>query len=197
MNHLEIESCVINAKSGDSKQMEKLITQFRSFIFRTAKTYNIKNYDLDDLSQIGFTALLNAINKYTPGTHTFSAYAYTSIKNSLNYFTRKNSKFNKDISINTRVFPDSDSSIAIEYLDCIEDTENFVEIFLKLESKKELQYLISKLPAYEKELVHMLFYQKCSLKAYADKKDIPYLHAVKIKNRVLRELGQYLNSNLS
>jgi RNA polymerase sigma factor (sigma-70 family) len=97
MNHLQIENCVIHAKSGDSKEMEKIIEQFRPFVFRTAKSYNIKNYDINDLSQIGFTALLNAVNKYNPGTHTFSSYAYTSIKNSLKYFARKNSKFNKDI----------------------------------------------------------------------------------------------------
>jgi RNA polymerase sigma factor, sigma-70 family len=197
MNYLEIESCVINAKLGDPKEMEKIIEQFRPFIFKIAKTYNIKNYDLTDLSQIGFTALINSVHKYNPGTHTFSSYAYTSINNSLKYFARKNSKFNKDISINTRVFPESDSSIATEYLDCIEDTENFEEILIKTESMKELLSSISQLSNDEKELVHMLFYQKNTLKTYSDKKGMGYLRAVRSKNRILKKLRNCLNSEAS
>lgn len=151
--------------------------------------------NIDDLSQIGFTALLNAVNKYKPGSHTFSSYAYSSVINSLNYFARKNSKFSKDLSINTRISPDS--NITTEYIDCIEDMDNFVETLIKLESKKEVQYLVSKLPEDEKELIHMLYYQKCSLKAYSDMKGIAYLRTIRIKNRVLRKLGCCLNSDLS
>jgi DNA-directed RNA polymerase specialized sigma subunit len=99
--------------------------------------------------------------------------------------------------MNTKVFQDSNSSNAAEYIDCIEDTYNFEETFFKLESEKELQYSISKLPENEKELVHMLFYQKSSVKAYADKKDMPYLQAVRIRKRVLRKLGDHLNLELS
>jgi DNA-directed RNA polymerase specialized sigma subunit len=99
--------------------------------------------------------------------------------------------------MNTKVFPDSSSSNAAEYIDCIEDTDNFEETFFKLESEKELQYSISKLPENEKELVHMLFYQKCSIKAYADKKDLPYPQAVRTRKRVLRKLGDHLTSQLS
>ena len=195
MNHLEIESCVINAKSGDSKDVEKLLNQFRPFIFRTAKTYNIKNYDLNDLSQIGFTALLNAINKYEPGSHTFSSYAYNSIKNSLNYFARKNSKFSKELSINTRISPDG--NITTEYIDCLEDMDNFEETFIKLENKKEVQYFISKFLEDERELINMLFYKRCSLKAYADKKGIAYPQAIKMRKHALKKLRGYLNHELS
>jgi RNA polymerase sigma factor (sigma-70 family) len=194
MNHLEIEACVISAKCGDSKEMEKIINQFKPFIFKTAKTYNVKNYSIDDLSQIGFTALLDAVNKYKPGSHTFSSYAYNSIKNSLNYFARKNSKFNKELSINTRVSPDS--NITTEYIDCIEDTDNFVENFIKLESEKEVQKYISNLPEEERELIDMLFYKKNSIKAYSDKKGMGYLQAVRMRNRTLKKLRGYLDPEL-
>jgi RNA polymerase sporulation-specific sigma factor len=191
MNHLEIEACVINAKYGDSKEMEKLINQFRPFIFKTAKTYNIKNYDIDDLSQIGFTALFNAVNKYNPGSHTFSSYAYNSVKNSLSYFARKNSKFNKELSINTRI--SSDSNITTEYIDCLEDTDNLEETFLKLENKKEILHYISKLPEDERDLINMLFYKKSTLKAYAEKTGLGYIQASRKKKRTLDKLKGYLS----
>jgi hypothetical protein len=55
---------------------------------------------------------------------------------------------------------------------------------------------MSKLPEDEKEFVHMLFYQKCPLKAYSDKKYIAYLRAVKIGIQVLRKLRCYLHFQL-
>jgi RNA polymerase sigma factor (sigma-70 family) len=195
MNHSEIEACVLNAKSGNSEEMAKLIEQFRPFIFKTAKTYNIKNYDITDLSQIAYIALMNAVKKYKTGSHTFNSYAYNTIKNSFKYVARQNTKFSKDFSLNEQVSPGFFYNG--EYIDCIEDMDNFEEAFLKLESKKEVQHHISKLPEDERELINMLFYKNCSLKAYADKSGMGYLQAARKKKRVLGKLGYNLDSRLS
>jgi DNA-directed RNA polymerase specialized sigma subunit len=84
-----------------------------------------------------------------------------------------------------------------EYIDCIEDMENMEETLLKSESWQEVCCSISKLPEEEKDLINMLFYQECSLKAYAEKKGIGYFQAFRKKKQVLGKLSHSLNSTLS
>jgi RNA polymerase sporulation-specific sigma factor len=49
MNHYEIEASVIRAKNGNREESLKVLEQYKPFIFKTARTYNIKNYVLYDL----------------------------------------------------------------------------------------------------------------------------------------------------
>ncbi|MCS6112569.1 sigma-70 family RNA polymerase sigma factor, partial [Clostridium botulinum] len=64
MNYKDIENLVIEAKRGDDEALLKLMVQFKPFIFKTANSFNIKNYDTFDLVQIGYIALINAVDKY-------------------------------------------------------------------------------------------------------------------------------------
>jgi RNA polymerase sigma factor (sigma-70 family) len=195
MNPLEIEACIINAKTGNKEEMGKILEQFKPFIFKTARTYNIKNYELNDLAQIGYMALINAISKYKPGSHTFNSYAYNSIKNSFNYVARQNKKFIKDLSLNAPISYESNGTE--EFIDCLEDIENLEEVVLKSEDIKALRSSILKLPKEEKELILSLFYGDCSIKAYAEKKEIGYLKTTRQRKKVLGKLGQDLSTRLN
>jgi RNA polymerase sporulation-specific sigma factor len=80
MNHAEIETCVIGAQKGNQEELLKLLEQFKPFIYKTAKTFNIKNYDINDMEQVAYMSLINAVNKYKTGSFTFSSYAFNTIK---------------------------------------------------------------------------------------------------------------------
>ena len=190
MNHYEIEASVMRAKNGNQGELIKILEQYKPFIFKTARQFNIKDYDMYDMVQIGYVALINAVAKYRASSHTFSTYAYQSIKNAFKYAARKNNKFNNDLSLNSQISPNGNTST--EFIDCIDSLENLEEDILRTERILEVKRAVSKLPADEIELVIMVYYSNCSLKTYADKKGLSYLQAVRKKNRILEKLSYHL-----
>lgn len=190
MNHNEIEACVIRAKQGSKEDLVKLTEQFRAFIYKTANSFNIRNYDTEDLFQMGCIAVIKAVLKYKIGSHTFSSYAFNSIKNELKYAARSNAKASKDLSINTAV---DDSGLKdTEFVDCIEGPDNLEEDIIKNESIQELRQAVARLSEQEQELVTLVYYNKVTLVKYAEDKNLEYKEALNRKRKVLHKLGIYL-----
>ena len=191
MNHYEIESSVIGAKNGNKDDLLKILEQYKPFIFKTAKKFNIKNYDIYDLEQIGYMAIINALAKYRTGSCTFSTYVYESIKNAFKYTARQNSKYEKEFSLNLAVDPYSTNN---EYINSIDSQENLEEDLLRDEEASEVKKAVSKLPPQEQELVLMIYYKGISLKNYAAQKGITYYKASKKKDLVLNKLGNHFKN---
>jgi len=191
VNHYEIESSVIGAKNGNKDDLLKILEQYKPFIFKTAKKFNIKNYDIYDLEQIGYMAIINALAKYRTGSCTFSTYVYESIKNAFKYTARQNSKYENEFSLNLAVDPYSTNN---EYINSIDSQENLEEDLLRDEEASEVKKAVSKLPPQEQELVLMIYYKGISLKNYAAQKGITYYKASKKKDLVLNKLGNHFKN---
>jgi RNA polymerase sporulation-specific sigma factor len=187
MNHFEIEACVIRAKNGNKEELLKLMEQYKPFIIKTAKGFNLKGYDMYDLVQIGYVALINAVSKYRTGSNTFSTYAYNSIKNTFRYTARGNNKHEGELSLNAPL--DSEEGSGTQFIDFIEAPEDFEEDILKREEILALRKAVSKLPSEEMELIIMVYYSGASLKTFAEKKGLNYGQAVRMKNRILKRLS--------
>jgi RNA polymerase sigma factor (sigma-70 family) len=190
MNHNEIETCVIRVKSGIEEDFGKLMNQFRPFIYKTASSFNIKSYDIEDLVQLGNIALMKAVLKYKIGSHTFSSYAYNSIKNEFRLAARINAKIGNELSINTPV-QDSEHK-ETEFVDFLEDPDNLEEDLIKSESIKEVKQAIELLTDEEIEFVNLIYYKEVQLTKYAEHKGISYQQAIARKRKVLKKLGIYL-----
>lgn len=190
MNHNEIEACVIRAKTGIQEDLLKILEQFKPFIFKTAKAYNIKDFDIYDLAQIGYITLINAVLKYKIGSHTFSSYAFNAIKNEFKYTARKNSRYNQELSLNTPL--NEAENNYHEIIDFLEAPEIIEEELIKLEKTKEIRQALAKLTEEELELVIMVYFNKVSIKTYAKKKGLVYITAIKRKNRILRKLKGWM-----
>lgn len=188
MNHYEIETCVLGAKNGNKEYLIKVLNQYKPFIFKTARKFNIKNYDIYDLEQIGYMAVINALAKYKTGSCTFSTYAYESIKNAFRYTARQNSKHEKNVSLNSAVDP---FNMSTEYINCINSQQNLEEDILNSQETLEIRQAVSNLPPQEMELILMVYYKGVSLKDYAAKKGITYYQASKKKEFVLSKLQSH------
>lgn len=186
MNQNEIEACVIRAKIGSQEDLLKILEQYKPFIFKTAKAFNIKNFDTYDLVQIAYVTLINAVLKYKIGSHTFSSYALNAIKNELKYTVRKNSRYNQEVSLNTPV--NEAENNYHEFIDCLEAPEIIEEELIKVEKTKELRQALAKLTEEELELVFNVYYNKVSIKTYAKKKNLGYPKVVHRKNKILKKL---------
>ncbi|MFA9399325.1 MAG: sigma-70 family RNA polymerase sigma factor [Clostridiaceae bacterium] len=189
MNQQKIESCVIKAKRGDNESLLIIFETFKPFIFKIAKSYNINSYDTYDLVQSGYVALINAVDKYKIGSHTFSPYAFVSIKNSMRYLARTNMNRNSEISLNQKINLDNSNDEFIDTLMAITDVE---DDFIKLENSKNLRKAVSKLPPDELELILFVYYNDVSLKTYAEKKGMSYSKAVWKKNKILEKIKENL-----
>lgn len=177
MNYDEIEGHVKLAKTDNSESLTKLLLQFKPFIFKTAKNFNIKNYDEYDLVQIGYIALINAVDKYDTSKHSFSSYVYSAIKNAMKYTARENRKHQNTLSINASI----DGNYSNDFTEFLKSNENLEIDYLKHEKITELQKVISDLEPDEFELIFLVYYNNFSLTDYAAKKGASYSKIVRKK----------------
>ena len=71
MNYDYIEDLVIKSKSGDEVSKEKLIEEFRPFIFNLSKRTFIPGYDFDDFKHECYRILFKCISLYKTESHRF------------------------------------------------------------------------------------------------------------------------------
>jgi RNA polymerase sporulation-specific sigma factor len=190
MNHSEIEASLIKAKNGNREELLRIIEQYKPFIIKTAKQFYIKNFDFNDLIQIGYMAVINAASKYRTGSNCFSTYAAMAVKNAFKYAARQNSKAHNELSLNSAL--DSGTDGGTEFIDCIESPENIEEELIRQCTIKEVHNAISKLADDEAELVNLVYLNGTSIKSYAEKNQLSYLHAYRKKNKILDKLNSKL-----
>jgi RNA polymerase sporulation-specific sigma factor len=186
MNYHEIETCVIRAKAGSQEDLLKLLEKFKPFIIKTAKQFFIRNHDIYDMLQIGYVAIINAVSKYRTGSHTFTCYAFNSIKNAFRMAARKSLGHSEELSLNIQVAEDSDAST--EFIDCIKGDTNIEEEVINAEALSKLRKAVSQLPEDELELILMVYYNHIPLKTYAAKKGMSYYLAKKTRTEILEKL---------
>ncbi|AOR25060.1 sigma-70 family RNA polymerase sigma factor [Clostridium taeniosporum] len=189
MNYKEIENTVTKAKNGDEEALLKLMIQFKPFIFKTARGFNIKNYDTYDLVQIGYIALINAVEKYKEGSNSFSSYVYISIKNCMKCTARNNKKHKNTLSINAPI--NEDGSLT-DFTELLESNIDLEDDFIKKEKAREIQSIISKLDPKDLELIFLVYYNGFSFKEYALKKGLTYFQVIRRKNSIFKYIKNEL-----
>lgn len=193
MEYKEIEELVSIAKKGDEEALLKLMVQFKPFIFKTARDFNIKNYDTFDLVQIGYIALINAVDKYKEGACSFSSYVYTAIKNCMKYTARNNKKHKSTLSLNT---PINENGSLTDFTELLESNIDLEDEFIKNEKINMIQSIISKLDPKDFELIFLVYYNGFNFKEYALKKGLSYIQVIRRKNKILQYIkDEILNSS--
>ena len=188
MNYSEIEPQVSLAKKGNSESLTALLLQFKPYIFKISRTFHIKNYDEYDLVQIGYIALIHAVEKYNQGSNSFSSYVYTAVKNAMKYTARANKKHLSNLSINASI----DGQNSLDFTEFFQSNEDLENYYLEHEKTLEFRRIISALEPDEFELIFFVYYNNFSLTDYATKKGIPYYKIVRKKNFILENLKSML-----
>ena len=181
MNYDEIEKCVVRAKNGDKKSVSSIINQYKPFIYKKCKDYNINGNELEDLLQTGYISVLTAITKYLPGSHTFSSYAYTSIINSFKYLARGNKKYNNTCSLNEKISVSS----CTEFIDTLKSTDDTELSFISNSDTALIKSILSTLTKEQLELIYLIYYKNISIKTYSELKNISYITAIRKKDKVI------------
>ncbi len=183
MEYKDIENLVMEAKNGDDESLLKLMVQFKPFIFKTAHSFNIKDYDTYDLVQIGYIALINAVDKYKNGSNSFSSYVYTTIKNCMRCTARNNKKHKNILSINA---PIGEYESLNDFTEFFESNVDLELDFIKKEKALKVQSIISKLDPGDLEMIFLVYYAGFSFKEYALKKGLNYFQVIRRKNAIFK-----------
>ncbi|WP_252236986.1 sigma-70 family RNA polymerase sigma factor [Clostridium sp. CH2] len=183
MEYKDIENLVMEAKNGDDESLLKLMVQFKPFIFKTAHSFNIKDYDTYDLVQIGYIALINAVDKYKNGSNSFSSYVYAAIKNCMRCTARNNKKHKNILSINA---PIGEYESLNDFTEFFESNVDLELDFIKKEKALKVQSIISKLDPRDLEMIFLVYYAGFSFKEYALKKGLNYFQVIRRKNAIFK-----------
>lgn len=190
MDHYEIEACVVRAKNGSTEDLLMLLNQFKPYICKFAGKYRLKDFDTCELVQIGYSAVITAMKKYKVGSNTFSCYAIHSISNAFNDAIKKSARYESELSLNTQIKPNYDSSM--EFLELLISPDNVEEEVLKSIGNQKLKEALSKLKVDEIELLMRTYLSNVSLKSYARKNRLNYATVLKKNKRLLAKLKRLI-----
>lgn len=186
--NIEIESLVKEAKNGCNVAKTEIIKRFRPFIIKRAKEVYIKNYDMEDLIQIGNLSILRAINNYNLEKGNFVSYVTFAINNNFNYEIRRKSKERFESSLNKVV------EEGVEFLGLISDNIDLEENIIEKEKFEYLKYALMELRLDERELIVSVYIHEVKIKDYAEKNGIKYGTALKRKRTALTKLRNKLRN---
>lgn len=186
----DIEFLVKKSKEGDLKAKEELLNRFKPYIIKKVREIYIKNYDIDDLIQIGNISIIKAIDKYNLDKGNFVSYVTFAINNNFNYEIRKMSKTRYDSSLN-KIIDEN-----LEIIDIVTCEENIEENFIRKQKLNDIRIALNKLNKKERNLIYRIYFTDIKLKEYASKEGIKYGSALKRKTKILNKLRCILKENI-
>ena len=142
-----------NAKTNNKDDILFFIEKYKPLINKYAFKYKLKNFDQDDLIQIGNISVITAINKYdiSKGEQSIDSYIINSIKNGFRNLARSQIKYKDESSLNILV----DEDMEIE--DLITDSFNLEEYIVDSSMKSLLKNILNTLSPSEYQLIKVAY----------------------------------------
>lgn len=149
LNSKRLLDIILDAKNKDSDSILFLINKYKPLIIKYSISYILKNYDKEDLIQIGTIAVIKAIEKYdiSHGEDFIDCYIINSIKNTYRNLARANIKYKSESSLNISV----DEDIDIQSL--LPDDYNLENDIIKTMQHVDLKTLLKSLTPEEYTLI--------------------------------------------
>lgn len=163
-----------SAQAGDESAKLCIINKYEKLILKYSNSYHLKNYDIDDLIQIGNMAVLYAINKFDleKGNRCIDSYMINSIKNAYRNLGRENIKYSNESSLNILI---KTGDYVSEIIDLIEDNINIENLVVDKSSIKTLTEALTHLSDFEKNLINEVYLTpKGSLLKYCKSNNLSY-----------------------
>lgn len=181
------DDLVKRAKSGDKVALEELMNKFKFYIIKCSNNVYINGYEKDDLIQIGYISLINAVKNYELTKGNFTSYVNAAIQHNFNYLIRGKAKENYVQSLNTII------SENVELGDIIGSEESFEEEFMKKDTLSLVLKCVDKLPEDLKDIINYCYINnKVSFAKYSIENNIKYSTLMKKKRLALEILRALL-----
>ena len=192
------EEIVIEAKSGDNRAQEYLISKYENFVKSKAKSYFLIGADKEDIYQEGMIGFYKAIRDYKPDKSTsFKAFAeicvtrqiITAIKTATR---QKHIPLNTYVSLNKPIYEEESERTLLDVLASIKISEP-EELII---SKEQMDYIEDKIENVLSDLELEVLTSYLDGKSYQEIACDLERHSKSIDNalqRVKRKLEKYLD----
>ena len=146
---------ILKAQNGDREAYEKIISFYTPYIKNIARKYFLVNAEIEDLMQIGFLALCDAVNKYDANSNaSFKTFLYLCVQGDIkNAISQTNNLKNKALneSLSLEFGDDEEDSWAVVLASSDETPED--EVITKQKVKKLISTLKRNLNEIEKNVI--------------------------------------------
>jgi RNA polymerase sporulation-specific sigma factor len=179
---IKLTSIVIQAKEGNSNAMMTVIEKFTPFILKQCKNIYIKDYEIEDLIQIGVISLINAVKHFkVENKKDFTGYAICSIKNNYKSEIRQKCRFKYEISLNS-------SSNIYNMIEMFPSPEVIEDDCLSKMQVQQLHTYIRRLEVEDQELIQWVYIKQKSVKSFSRMKDLGYEACIRRKKAIIKKL---------
>ena len=187
MDYEIIEKLVLKAKEHDKNAKEDIINRFKPYIITISKSTHIHGYDFYDIQNECVKTVLSCIHSYNPENKKFVGYVLTSIRNTVKQLIKKTERRKNSEGIEALILDDN--------LDLIlySEEQSTLDFLCDKCDLMILREAIESLKHEDQELIRYIFFDKKTLRSYADFKKICYTTANKRKNLVLSKILSYIN----
>ncbi|MDF2884894.1 MAG: polymerase sigma factor, sigma-70 family [Clostridiaceae bacterium] len=186
MDYERIEKLVLKAKENDKGAKEDIIKSFNPYILTISKNTHIYGYEFEDIKNECYKTVLYCIESYDPANKKFIGYALTSIRNSIKQLLKKSDRRKNSEGMEAFILNDN-----LELVLCSEE-KSMVDFLCEQCEVLLLREAINSLKDSEQELIKYLFYDKKTLRSYAEVKHVCYTTAMNRKNTALNKLLSYM-----
>lgn len=185
---------LISSRQGDSQCTLILLEKYKPLILKHSSTYILKNFETEDLIQLGNLSVLTAIQKYDinkGGCNYIDCYIINSIKNTYRNLARNNIRYKSESSLD--ISADSDNCTLVDLIMDDFDTESHIINTLEITLLKEL--LLS-LPEEDFKLISAAYLTpKTSLRKYCIENDLNYYKTRRYMQKVLSDIKYKLKNS--
>lgn len=182
------EELIIRAKEGDKMALEELMMKYKGLIIKYGNSVYINGYDKEDLIQIGYMSVMNAVNKYDFQKGNFTAYVSFAIQKNFNYLIRGKARGNYVSSLDYYIEDE------VQLVDIIKSEENIEGEYIKKEIKKIVHQCINELPVELRDIIDYHYIKnEGTLKKYSEERNINYRIVIKRKGQAIKLLEKALN----
>lgn len=186
MDYERIEKLVIKAKDNDKDAKEDIINKFKPYVLTISKNTHIHGYDFYDIQNECFKTVLNCIELYDPTNKKFIGYVLTAVRNSIKQLMKKTDRRRKSEGIEALILNDN-----LELTLCSEE-QSTLDFLCERCELTLLKQAINSLTETEQELIRYIFFDKNTLKSYAEFKSVCYTTATNRRNIALSKLLSYM-----
>ncbi len=186
MDYERIEKLVLRAKENDKDAKEDIIIRFKPYILTISKKTHVYGYEFEDIKNECYKTVLSCIESYDPANKKFIGYTLTSIRNNIKQLLKKSDRRKNSEGSEALILDDN-----LELILYSED-KSAVDFLCEKWESLLLTEAINSLNNNEQELIKYIFFDKNTLRSYAEFKNICYTTAMNRKNIALNKLLSYM-----
>jgi RNA polymerase sigma factor (sigma-70 family) len=179
----------INSKE-EIKEMtiDEVYMQFQDYVYKVSHSWE-KQYEFDDLVQIGFLGMAKAYRTYDVKKDVlFLSYSATIINNELLMYNRKNKKHNDCVSYFDLFNFNDNGDSPVAFIETIQDDTNYEDTAVNNVRCIEIQLAINKLDSKRQDIVKSIAFNEEKQADIAERLNLSQSYVSRLYKKAVKQI---------